>query len=408
MFLLIPWTVDVPQDRWPVVNWLIILATIGVFCLQVPDFVEIAEQSSRVEHRVPEGKSEMAVPGITGDLMLKGWGLKGLFGYMWLHGGLFHLIGNMFFLWLFGNAVCAKLGNLKYLLLYVLLGVAAGVTHLLFSPGPALGASGAINGVVGMYLVLFYENEITCLFAFWFIVPYVRWFDVSGIWLILFWLFWDIVGAIGGGEDVAYFAHLGGFGAGFGIAFLLCYKGWITMERYEKSLWQAWQERKHGGKDRYEEYYNPLTPLMRELKEQEATASTPPSPTPSPASLPPPLKPIPLIDPITGEVARASAGDNLVVVGCACGKCIRATRQYAGQLVTCPHCKAKVRVPDTRPGRDFKIRNLKSEGDGHIRLRCHCGKDIKVPARYAGATGKCPRCGARIKVPRLDAAGESA
>ncbi len=404
MFLLIPWSVDVPQDRWPVVNWLIILVTIGVFCLQMPDLAEMAEQSGYARYHEPGEQAKVVVPGITGELMLNGWGLKGLFGHIWLHGGVFHLIGNMFFLWLFGNAVCAKLGNLKYLLLYVLLGVAAGVAHLLFSSGPALGASGAINGVVGMYLVLFYENEITCLFAFWFIVPYVRWYDVSGIWLILFWLFWDIVGAMGGsGSDVAYFAHLGGFATGFGIAFFLCYKGWITMERYEKSLWQAWQARRGGGKDRSEEYYNPLIPSMREMKERKP-ATMPPIPTPPPPS----LKPIPLIDPVTGKVERASADDNLVIVGCACGKCIRATRQYAGQLVTCPHCKARVRVPDTRSATDLGTRNSESGSDGHIRLRCQCGKDIKVAARYAGATGKCPRCGARIKVPRLGAAGESA
>jgi hypothetical protein len=309
----------------------------------------------------------------------------------------------MLFLWIFGNAVCAKIGNLKYLLLYVLFGVAAGVTHLLCNGGPVLGASGALNGVVGMYLVLFYENEITCLFACWFILPYVRWFELSGIWLILFWLFWDIVGAVGGGSHMAYFAHLGGFATGFGIAFLLCRIGWITMEEYEKSLWHAWHERRHGRKDPYEEYFNRRLPPVKELKEEAPAPAIAPSP-PSP----PPLKPIAMIDPVTGKIERDPAGDGLVIVACACGKCIRATRQYAGKLVTCPHCKAKVRVPDARPSGNFEISNLKSEFDGRIRLRCHCGKGINVPARYAGRSGRCPRCGSRIKVPRRDVAGGSA
>jgi membrane associated rhomboid family serine protease len=269
MLLLIPWKVDVPEDRWPVVNWLIIMATITVFCLQVPDLIAIAEQTSRLRHHMPGAKAEIVVPGITGALMLKDWGLKGLFGHMWLHAGLLHLAGNMLFLWIFGNALCAKIGNLKYILLYVLFGLAAGITHRLFASGPVLGASGAINGVVGMYLVLFFENEITCLFAFWFILPYVRWFGVRSIWMILFYLFWDIVGAMGGGSHVANFAHLGGFATGFGIAFLLCHLGWIQMEEYERSLYQAWQEWRHGRKDPYEAYYGGLTPLMRELKEQE-------------------------------------------------------------------------------------------------------------------------------------------
>jgi hypothetical protein len=284
---------------------------------------------------------------------------------------------------------------------------------LLAGYGPGLGASGAINGIIGMYTVLFYQNEITCYFIFWPILPYfyVRQFGVSSVWMIGFWLFWDILHALTSGAqaNVAYFAHVGGFTAGFGITFLLCRIGWITMEEYEKSLWQAWQEWRHGKKDRYEEYYNPLTPLMRELKEQEAAApSTPPPRAPSLPPLPPASKPIPMIDPVTGKTEPGPARDNLVVVGCACGKCIRATRQYAGQLVTCPHCRAKVRVPGVHLSGNLQIRNSRSESGGYIRLRCHCGKSIKVPARYAGATGKCPRCGAGIKVPRPGGAGESA
>ena len=115
---------------------------------------------------------------------------------MWLHGGLLHLFGNLLFLWIFGNAVCAKVGNLRYILLYVLLGVVAGMAHLLTSRGAALGASGAVSGIVGMYLVLFYENEVTCLFAFWLILPYVRVFAVSSVWMIVLWLCWNIVGAL--------------------------------------------------------------------------------------------------------------------------------------------------------------------------------------------------------------------
>jgi membrane associated rhomboid family serine protease len=388
-----------------VVNWLIILATVGVFCLQVPDLAAMAEQSSHLRHQASGESVQIAVPGITGALTLNGWEIKRLFGHMWLHLGPLHLAGNMLFLWIFGNALCAKVGNLRYLLLYVLFGITSGATHLLCDPHPALGASGAINGVVGMYLVLFYQNEITCLFAFWFIVPYVRWFDVSGIWIILFWLFWDVVGVVGGGSHVANFAHLGGFATGFGIAFLLCRIGWITMEEYEKSLWQAWQEWRRGRKDPYEKYYGGLAPLMKELKEQEA-AVPPAAPTPAP-------KPIPMIDPTTGKVERDPAGDKLVIVGCACGKCIRATRQYAGKLVTCPHCKAKVRVPDERasepPGLSRRVAAKGSAAsDGYIRFRCHCGKVVRVPAQYAGQSGTCPRCHSSLRVPRSDAAGESA
>jgi membrane associated rhomboid family serine protease len=207
VFILIPWKVDVPQERWPVMNWLIIAALVATFALQVADVLDhVAGQDIRTpgtQQNLPtspqespnesDRRNQPQIPGITGRLLLQDWSLKGLFGYMWLHGDPLHLAGNVLFLWIFGNAVCAKLGNLLYLILYVFCGVLAGVVHLLFVSGPVLGASGAINGVVGMYLVLFYENEITCVFG-WLIPPLLKCFDVSSIWMIFFWLFWDIVG----------------------------------------------------------------------------------------------------------------------------------------------------------------------------------------------------------------------
>ena len=91
-----------------------------------------------------------------------------------------------------------------------------------------------------MYLVLFPENEITCFF--WFLLVYIRKFEVSSYWMILFWVIWDILGILIGSSRVAYFAHLGGFAVGFALGFAMCKKGWVTMERYEKSLLQMWKE----------------------------------------------------------------------------------------------------------------------------------------------------------------------
>ena len=223
-------------------NWLIILVTIAVFILQVSELLNVQTRQNPDTNDVSQAASdEDRIPGITGTLLLNGWSVRGLLGYMWLHGGFWHLIGNMWFLLVFGNAVCAKIGNLRFLLMYILFGTSAGIVHLLFSGGPALGASGAINGVVGMYLVLFPENGITCYF--WFLLIFLKSFVVRSCWMILFWLLWDIVGIFcGAGAGVAYFAHLGGFAAGFGIALLMCIKGWLAMERSEKSLLQFWQE----------------------------------------------------------------------------------------------------------------------------------------------------------------------
>lgn len=115
MFFLMPWSVDVPRERWPYMNWLIILVTVAVFLVQVPDLLEYrARQNPYIrELSRPESGEEEGVPGITGALMLDGWGIKGLPGYMWLHGGILHLVGNMWFLLVFGNAAANMAGVRK-------------------------------------------------------------------------------------------------------------------------------------------------------------------------------------------------------------------------------------------------------------------------------------------------------
>jgi membrane associated rhomboid family serine protease/DNA-directed RNA polymerase subunit RPC12/RpoP len=411
--MIVPWQVDVPQDRWPVMNWLIILATVGVYGLQVRDIIAYEtppDQHVRDNRPAEPGvrrpivrpgaaapPREMLPPGITGRWMLRGWHLKGLLGHMWLHGGLLHLIGNMWFLWIFGNAVCAKVGNLVYLPLYVLLGVTAGVAHLLTNVDPVLGASGAINGVVGMYLVLFYANDITCYFIF---LPFIiRQFDVSSFWMILVWLFWDIVGAFGGGSRVAHFAHLGGFAMGFGIALVLCWKGWITMTWYEKSLVQAWQQRRADRKAA-------AVPAAEDLETPAASAPMPVLPS----------KPVPMLDLDSGKVESPPV-DADIHVACSCGRKIRAPRRYAGKTVLCPRCRERILIPQTHVGEvqsqkrpPAVVPMSKASANGAIRFACQCGRKIRVSARYAGRFGKCPQCGARVKVPQTprSAAGESA
>jgi len=341
-------------------------------------------------------------PGITGSLMLDGWGLKGLLGYMWLHAGGFHLLGNMWFLWIFGNAVCAKVGNGRYLLLYILFGFAGGVAHLLMSDGSAIGASGAMNGVVGMYLVLFYENSITCYIFFWFLV-YIRLhgFAVSSCWMILFWLFWDMVGAFSGDSGTAHFAHLGGFGAGFGVAILMCKHGWVTMERYEKSLLQMWEERKARKAKAGANLSGDR--LGVSVAVAEAAAEMEPQAAPAVTENPKPLAILSLED---GLPRQANAGDALVGVACACGKKLKVPRRYAGKAVRCPRCKGRVVVPSDAKQRRVDRTKAKpvttgrDNADSCIRFVCTCGKRIKVPGRYAGRSGRCPQCGCRLRIPQ--------
>jgi len=230
--MFIPYSVDVPFNHRPVINWLITVALVLIFVAQ------ILAVFGQLDHGL---SPQDAVRNTIERFVLKGWGLTGLFGHMWRHAGILHLIGNLIFLWLFGNAVCSKIGNLLYLPVYVGLGLIAGISHLTFSSGSVVGASGAINGIVGMYLVFFPENSISCFF--WLIYRPVT-FSVSGYWMILLWFAFDIWGAMNGSQGVAYVAHVGGFLAGFGLAVLMLKMGWIVMERDEKSLLQMLSTRK--------------------------------------------------------------------------------------------------------------------------------------------------------------------
>ncbi len=414
MFVLLPWKVDVPQERWPATNWLIIVATVAVFALQVADFFEYAarqrEQSPTLQRQSPDAPPparepaepnsprKRLPPGITGELMLQGWSLKGLFGYMWLHGGLLHLAGNMLFLWVFGNAVCAKVGNVRFLLLYIFFGLCSGIAHLLFTPGSVVGASGAINGVVGLYLVLFFENEITCYFILWPIIPvYWRQFTVSSIWIILLSQAWNILGAFvcSGGDGVAYFAHLGGFAAGFGTGLLMCKMDWITMERYERSLWQIWEQRKQRQGQERPSLDADLVRLGLRAEDIETSAA---APVPEHKSIP-----LPSLEPEATH--RDPLSDSFVRTACACGKSIKVARQYVGRAVRCPHCGRGVVIPTQRdsfgaPLPPTSTRHAPAAApDGFIRLICPCGKKLKVPAHYAGRGGKCPQCGAQLRIP---------
>ena len=127
--------------------------------------------------------------------------------YAFLHGGLMHIVGNMFFLYLFGNNVNDKLGNLGYVCFYLSGAVFSGVGHILTGGGAVLGASGAVAAVTGAYLVLFPQTLITVLFWFFFIGTW----EVPALYLILLKmiLFDNVIAR--GSALVAYEAHLAGY-----------------------------------------------------------------------------------------------------------------------------------------------------------------------------------------------------
>jgi membrane associated rhomboid family serine protease len=146
-----------------------------------------------------------------------------LFTHMFLHGSWLHIIGNMWFLWVFGDNVEDRLGKFKYLLFYVLSGLGAAVIQSLvsFLTGavhvPMVGASGAISGVLGAYLYLFPHARILALVPVFFFMTFM---ELPAVFFIGMWVFIQIINGLitlpfAGMGGVAWFAHIGGFFVGY-------------------------------------------------------------------------------------------------------------------------------------------------------------------------------------------------
>ncbi|PLX94778.1 MAG: hypothetical protein C0621_04960, partial [Desulfuromonas sp.] len=153
--------------------------------------------------------------------------LQSLFSAMFLHGGWMHLIGNMLFLYIFGDNVEHRLGRIGYLLTYLGTGIAATLFFALFVPGsqtPLVGASGAISGVLGCYFIWFSRNNVkTFVFLFPFIIGtyFIPARLVLGFYLIVDNLFPFLFSGGGSGGGVAHGAHIGGFLGGMAVAIAL-------------------------------------------------------------------------------------------------------------------------------------------------------------------------------------------
>jgi membrane associated rhomboid family serine protease len=153
---------------------------------------------------------------------------------LFLHGGWMHIIGNMWFLWVFGDAVENRLGHVGYAVFYLVAGIGASVFYLLFTPKtlmPCIGASGAIFGVVASYAILFPRNEIRMLYWFWL---FVGTFHVKAVWIVGFWVVeqvvtWHLMSEFGRVGGIAYAAHVGG--ALFGILLAVAVRTWWPEER---------------------------------------------------------------------------------------------------------------------------------------------------------------------------------
>ena len=192
----------------PLVTYALIALNVAFF------FVELSGGDAFIQKWAFVPKRFLANPGA--DFLT-------LFTSMFMHGGWLHLGGNMLYLWIFGDNVEDRFGRVRYLAFYVVCGLAATGTQLLFSTGssiPNLGASGAIAGVLGAYILLFPQGRVSVLQGQR-VIP-VSALVVIGLWFVL--QLFSGVGSIVSASDtggVAFMAHVGGFVAGILLTFLL-------------------------------------------------------------------------------------------------------------------------------------------------------------------------------------------
>jgi membrane associated rhomboid family serine protease len=222
---MIPIKDDNPTRITPYVTWTLMAINIGVFVLQF-----MAQSAGG-----PQAAQELVysfglIPAVLLDQRQLPPDLAVLpaeatiFTSMFMHGGLLHLGGNMLYLWIFGNNIEDSMGHGRFLVFYLLCGIAAAFAQVTVNPAstvPMVGASGAISGVLGAYLVLFPRAHVLVILPIFFFIQLLRLpaLVVLGLWFV-FQLLSGVSAGDGGGGGVAFWAHIGGFVAGMVLIFL--------------------------------------------------------------------------------------------------------------------------------------------------------------------------------------------
>jgi membrane associated rhomboid family serine protease len=197
------------SSTYPVVTHALIGVNLAVFLFQMT----LGPELERFVYFYGLVPARYSVPRIAAYFSL-GQQLFALLSFMFLHGGFWHLLGNMWSLYIFGDNVEDHLGPLRYLGFYLLCGLVSGLTHILLNLGsnvPTIGASGAIAGVMGAYFLLHPRARILTLIPIFFI-PYfieIPAFFFLGVWLLL--QFLNAAGSQAGMTGIAWWAHIGGF-----------------------------------------------------------------------------------------------------------------------------------------------------------------------------------------------------
>jgi membrane associated rhomboid family serine protease len=205
---LIPYKDDNPTYSFPFVTIGIIVLNIVVFFLEITSrsgMKEVTYAYGAIPHALMTfEKAQPVHPAIT------------VFSSMFMHGGLFHLGGNMLYLWIFGNNIEDRLGHIRFSIFYLVCGIFAAYAHAVTDPlstMPMIGASGAVSGILGAYLLLFPRANVhTFLFLGFFVTTVkIPALIVIGFWAIIQFINGLVSTGLHGGGGVAWFAHIGGF-----------------------------------------------------------------------------------------------------------------------------------------------------------------------------------------------------
>jgi membrane associated rhomboid family serine protease len=206
---MIPLKDDIPVERFPFITLALIAinALVYIYQLTLPSLQSEALIFSygaipyNLTH--PLAKDLLYVTALPPTLTI--------FSAMFLHGGFIHLASNMLYLWIFGDNIENALGHLRYLLFYLISGFFAALCHILSDPNatiPMIGASGAIAGILGAYLILFPRANVSTLFIFIIIIRIIK---VPAVLVLGFWFLIQLLNAGSEGGSVAWYAHIGGF-----------------------------------------------------------------------------------------------------------------------------------------------------------------------------------------------------
>ncbi|MEI8195892.1 MAG: rhomboid family intramembrane serine protease [Phycisphaerae bacterium] len=241
---MFPIGTDRPLRRTPWVNYLLIAANVVIYFISHGSAVRGQQEAS---YLLPWAQKLMLFP-VAQDLPTPSGfvhvtpALFQYITYQFLHQDIWHLLGNMLFLYVFGNNLNEKLGHAAYLLIYLTGGIMAGCGQVLTSTAPTLGASGSISAITGLFFVLLPRANIRVLFWIFF---YMDIWEIPGMWFILFSVAKDIVEGFFTTSSVAHWAHVSGNAAGVGIGLMLLFTGLVQRDHYDLlALIDRWRRRR--------------------------------------------------------------------------------------------------------------------------------------------------------------------